>query len=69
MKLFEQKKRSIYFQIHLCQRLYAKEKVDAFLSFAHSMDLFKQKKKSCVSGFEKVLGVVVVAVVQIEVRM
>ena len=69
---FEQKKRSIYFQISPPQRpLYAKEKVDVFLSFAHPIDLFKRKKKSCVSGFKKVVGVVavVVAVVRIEVRM
>ena len=51
--------------------LYAKEKVDVFLSFAHPIDLFKRKKQSCMSGFKKVVGVVavVVAVVRIEVRM
>ena len=67
MELFEQKKRSIYFQISSPQRpLYAKEKVDLFLSFAH-----KAKEKSCVFGLTKVVGVVavVVAVVRIEVRM
>ena len=72
MELFEQKKRSIYFQISPPQRpLYAKEKVDLFLSCAHPIDLFKQKKKSCVFGLKKVVGVVavVVAVVRIEVRM
>ena len=72
MELFEQKKKSIYFQISPSQRpLYAKEKVYVFLNFVHPMDLFKRKKKSCVSGFKKVVGVVavVVAVVQIEVRM
>ena len=54
MELFEQKKSSIYFQISPPQRpLYAKEKVDLFLSFAHPIDLFKQKKKSCVFGLKK----------------
>ena len=52
MELFEQKKRSIYFQISPLQRpLYAKEKVDLFLSSPHRS--LEAKEKSCVFGLKK----------------